>query len=342
MEDLPQDVIKCIMLQMRIGDILTFGTTCKNFNNNTYNIFSIILSDMTGLDTNNYSIRELKILYMNKTFGEKRIVSKYGRTCIVTSTGKVYKNSTLEIIHGLGNILKVDIGLLYEIFLSKDGKVYVSRNYGYMPELVKDVDDAIDITAGSLYFFILLRNGNILKVEDETVTIPLDVKNIIKIETFSKQLFFISSDNKLYTYLDDCVKPILDNVKKVFTFPTTITTLELENGNFSVFENKKRCESNYNIIDISVSLKTILYLDNNGHVYVTGDIDRYLWKNVEGYQDCPSYLFAINNKKMSRIIGLENIIFIYNSYSGWFFVDSKYKLYVMAVIDYTTELKLLL
>jgi hypothetical protein len=224
LNEIPEDVIRYVVIQTDVEDIFELCKVSINFNI----ICRRVLYDKipTKLDISNYSLKQIKILYKNITFGTKRIVTDYSKTLIVKNNGKVYVTGLINesficeprLIENLSNVIKVDISTELDVFLTKDGKVYICGNTDYIIDLPKhkvcqipNINNAIDISADDEKIFILLSDGTIRLLEgsfnrplDEDPLIKLDIKEIVSINGS----YFLSKDNKFYK--ED---KILDNIE---------------------------------------------------------------------------------------------------------------------------------
>jgi len=366
MDILPDDIIKCVMLKSDIKNIFLLCGTCKKLNSFCQPMVSEILSAKTGLNTRNYTLKQLHILYLNNSFGDKRIVYKYGRTLIVKNNGEVFIMGLIDgkqccepkIVKDIKDVIKADIGEYFEVFLTKEGKVYTSNDIcnivlhpGIKQKLNLILDDVINISAGGNYILMLLSDGRVMGIGSnysnqlgiknkqiilEPTLIP-NLKNIVEFGTVTCTSYFVSNDDKIYqSHINSEIKELISivNINKFLTNIINVTILQLVNEKLHpvIFntdpwkENTKyTIDSNLNIINIS-TCGTILYLDNNGDVYINGWIEKYIYKSINE-ENLHDDFMLINSA--TKIKGLKDIIYIYNGGCNWFFVDISYNLYVM-------------
>jgi len=364
MDTLPDDIIKYIMLKTDIKYLNSLCDTCKRFKQFNRNI--LLENINTELDINNYTLKQLRILYENIKFGTKRIITEYARTFIVKDNGEVCTMGIIDdksgshprIIKNIKDVIKVDTNGCCEIYLTKDGKVYIS---GSMEDifnidelyLLPDINNAIDISVGNNYILILLSNGKVMgfgsndcnqlgiinrDIVLNPILIPI-LENIVNIQASGHTSYFLSKEGTVYRScsMAGLLKFIdLDNVKRMFPAQNSdIIVSKINNGklDLQMFWIRKnitiehsKMEINFNMIDVSAFENSILYLDNNGDVYVTYDGMGRVFSNYA-------------TVKQIKIKGLKNIISIYGNDDGWFFVDINKNLYVMG-LNYQNELGL--
>lgn len=285
MEFLPCDIVKYLSSFISIIDILAFCNTCTKLNLFRKPIVIDYFNDIKGVNTEDYTTEQYKILYLNYKFGRGKIVSKYNCTLIIRDNGEVYEMGltgsivpNMPLINNeVRNIIKVDIGRTFRVFLTKYRKVYIG---GYMRKIIYSgivmlsIENVIDILASEEYILMLLSNGKVMILgTTEEIKILPNIDDIKSLILHNNSPCLVSKEGKL-----------LDITGKIISI-----------------EDKHDA----NIIDVSEN-KTLL-LDNNGDVYI-----------------------KINNgKKLSKLKGLKDIIYLYSASDNSFFVDRYKNVYVM-------------
>jgi len=335
------------MLKTDIKDLFSLCITSKRLNIFCQSIISEKLSKETELDTSNYTLKQLRILYENKIFGTKRIIIKYDGTLFVKDNGDVYimglygeGSNSPRVIEDLKNVIKADNAGYFEVFLTKDGKVYVSGEVENLTDntdeeanLVPNINNAVDISADEEKLLVLLSDGTVTILttdQEDEITIP-NVKDIISVYQNGNISYFLTKNGKIYKidgYFDMEEIPI-NNVKTFQEINGCLTITQINNGKLNVlyYDRKYNKFNNYdignlNIIDIEPLENAALLLDNNGDVYLIGET------STKQYE-----LLTENSKSTTpiKINGLKNIIYMSVSYNDSFFVDVNKNVYVLGL-----------
>lgn len=278
---------------------------------------------------------------------------------MVKDNGEVYGTGVFRsmgspvptIIKDIKNVSKVDIGSNFMVFLTKNGKIYI---YGYMEGIVnnnilrlENSFNVIDVIAGDLYILILLSNGevmglglnlhnrlgfgNIKNILNPTI-IP-NLENIILVTAYEEVSYFLTNEGNVLNIKGEPIKIHIES-ESIKSIIFRNNKLLIRDNNFKYFEIRGRkykqidkygINNLSNIIDISIKKDGMLILDNNGDVYVTGNIPEILYKSIVNEKEYDTIKTPI------KIEELNNIIYIYNDGYDWFFVDINKNLYVMGL-----------
>jgi len=292
MNDLPEDILNCISHLLDTNCILSVGVLSKYYYNyynvNKENLLKVSLDKDTGLIVNDFTMKQLFILYKNYKFGNKRISYDKGVTIADKNNkiliGDTYKSimysDRVEIYNTLTNIMLIsikgsfiDISARYGhcISLSSDDKLYIA---GYNPIVIENIKQ---IEAGIVSDYLLTKDKKVLNFDYKNFIENKEFENVVKISVIGSSLIALLSDGSV-------VYKFGGNTNKLFD----------------------------NVIDIcSSTTDSILYLHRNGDVYISGDIWRdfyikYLFPQEDGNK--LSFIFVEIPLKINI---LSNIISIY-------------------------------
>jgi hypothetical protein len=300
-ELLPLDITKYIILKLDVKDFSSLckvSKTCSKYF--TKEIVANVLHKKKDMEVHDYTLHQLRILYENVMFGKKRIVHKYNRTVIITDNGKAFITKSTDVlcmIDGLENIIRADIGTNFEVFLTKDGKVYIYGDATNVinlipmddePMMLLGINNAVDVSADEGYIIILLSNGEIMILgsspEHDFFSQPFifkDAKDAQSVVVRQSSFYFGSSDG----------------IYKIIPYAETIKV-----------DNKPN--RNKNFISRSSENYKLLLLNKDGEVFIEGNISEKVFKPLVAKKN--SYY---------KLKDLHNIIYIKNCDDKMFFVD---------------------
>jgi len=273
-EYLPDDVLNLISHKLNTKNIVTISFVSKYllryYLNNKYNLLRISLSNDTGLIVDNFTNKQLDILYNNrfpkyiprKQNNNETKIFILGKEVVYRNYSKIlthnqyficmYENKSTEIIDTINftSIVKNDIKNIYfgediYLFLENDDVVILLDNKSVL--VSKDIRQ---ILVGRYFCYILHKNGFVFRTDQ-----------------FKHRVLY---PNKREKYnIQDITITGADSAAKIITYGLFIFILKF-NGNVCYELNPNEVIIR-NIIDM-INIDELIYLlDRNNDIYIYGD-----------------------------------------------------------------------